>query len=442
MVELDRDQRRALDVIKSGASVFVTGPAGSGKSELLKHVREHFHLHGVRHVVTASTGIAAVHLGGRTIHSFLGTRKCGNIARAERHFIELVEQSMHTDEMGYNRGRFFTIRNRLRNTAVLIIDEVSMLSGDYIEMVTWWLRKMDHKQKANKPFAGKQVIFFGDFFQLPPVFKRGVRFDHRFAFHAPTWRSAKIKSIMLTHNHRQADDATLKDHLDSLRSGRLRPETRDYFAACAKRQLENPTELYPHNATVAQINARELAKVTGKPLTFKADLYGPRSWQEALIRNSYVEPELVLKEGARVIIAANSYEGDGSMYHANGDQGVVVSMKPDRVVVQRDRDDKEVNVERYHWDYENGAGESVASMTQMPLKLAWAVTIHKSQGMTLDRIRCDLSKCFAPGQAYTALSRARTYTGISLARPVTARDVWADPECVRFYARFRIRKVA
>jgi ATP-dependent exoDNAse (exonuclease V) alpha subunit len=329
-----------------------------------------------------------------------------------------------------------------------------MLTGDYVDMIDWWLRELlrDAPGGGNpsKPFAGKQLVFVGDFFQLPPVITRDDRVERELAFQARAWRAAGVRTAMLTHNHRQESDQPFKDALDSLRTGRVSPKAAAYFDACVGRDLREPTVLFPTNEQVARVNAAKLAALPGSARTLTASFSGPVWAQKQLARLCFTEKKIRVKEGAEVILTRNVYEGgdDDEGYFVNGDRGVITDLGSGRtgastIRVRLERDDgREVGVRREQFELRSGANKVVATMTQFPIKLAYALSIHKSQGMTLPRVACDLGRCFAEGQAYTALSRARTAEGLSLKRSLSQRSVFADPRCVTFYeAGGRVRFV-
>jgi ATP-dependent exoDNAse (exonuclease V) alpha subunit len=432
-LNLDSDQRAALDLATSRSSVFVTGAAGSGKSALMRVLIDKIAAEGRTSALTASTGIAALNISGRTIHSFLGTKICGSAAEAEEHLCEMRQKEPE---------RLRKIKWRLAGTDVLVVDEVSMLTGDYVDMIDWWLRELlgdlagDERCDASKPFAGKQLVFVGDFFQLPPVITRDDRVERELAFQARAWRAAGVRTAMLTHNHRQESDQPFKDALDSLRTGRVSPEAAAYFDACVGRDIREPTVLFPTNEQVARVNAAKLAALPGSPRTLTASFSGPAWAQKQLARLCFTEKRIRVKEGAEVILTRNVYEGgdDDEGYFVNGDRGVITDLDGSTIRVRLERDDgREVGVRREQFELRSGANKVVATMTQFPIKLAYALSIHKSQGMTLPRVACDLGRCFAEGQAYTALSRARTAEGLSLKRSLSQRSVFADPRCVAFY---------
>jgi ATP-dependent exoDNAse (exonuclease V) alpha subunit len=420
---LDEDQRRALRLAKARMNLFITGAAGSGKSVVLRAVVQALQQNGRHVALTASTGLAALGVGGRTIHSYLGTQIAGNVAEADVVYQEYKEEK----RVGFE-SRLMRVQKRLKRLNVLVIDEVSMLTGDYLNMVDWWIRKLTRSEEL---FGGKQVIFCGDYFQLPPVVTREMHPVSTFGFQSSAWRDAGVQPIMLTQNHRQRGDATFKSYLDSLRSGRLNRRTAEFFGASVGRELDRPTKLFARNVDVDVINSVELSKISGPPKNLRARFEGYEDCFARLLKCSRVDQVITVKVDAHVLLARNVYE-EGNEYF-NGERGIVTAIHHNSVDVQVETDGRTVHVRRQQFEYKNGDGEVLAWMQQYPLKLAYALTIHKSQGMTLSRVECDLSRCFAPGQAYTALSRARELRGLSLHHPLTQRDVFSAPECVEFY---------
>lgn len=424
-LDLDDDQRRGLDLALGGENLFLTGAAGSGKSALMSVLVRSLAEDARVVALTASTGIAALNIGGRTIHSFLGTKICQSVSKAAQHLDKMRQEDPR---------RLDKLRWRLTGTDVIVVDEVSMLTGDYIDMIDWWLRALIGE---DTPFARKQVVFVGDFFQLPPVIKRDDHVERELAFEANAWREAGVRTALLSHNHRQEQDQPFKDALDSLRTGTLAPRTAAFFAQCVGRALDEPTVLFPTNQQVARVNRTKLAALPGVLFTLRAKFSGPEWARKQLARFCFTEQKIDLKECAEVLLTRNVYDGgSGEEYFVNGDRGTLVRGDGGggdlRVCLERD-DGREVDVKPKRFELRGGSNDVIATMTQYPVKLSYAISIHKSQGMTLSRVRCDLRRCFADGQAYTALSRARTINGLSLARPLNPESVFAHRKCVAFY---------
>ena len=412
-VTLDPIQSRIMGEIVP-KSMLITGPAGTGKSVLANEAIAAMRARGQKVKVTASTGIAAIHVGGTTIHSFLGTTICSSISEAQN-----AESYSINDRALY----------RIRAADVIVVDEVSMLTGDYIDMMDWRLRDVCN---SDVPFAGKQILFFGDFLQLPPVIK-GHRVERTFAFQAEAWQKAGVLTRMLTINHRQGEDAEFAEHLQAIRVGELTKDMEKFFKVCVGRKLRKAIVLYPTNAAVDATNKIKLAKIPGEARMYPAVLSGDPKACDMLIRNCIADVELRVKVGAQVLLIKNCYES-GNEY-MNGERGTLTAMDDEMITVdvETENNQRSVNLRPEMWNWKDGDESTRASLRQFPCKLGYAVTIHKSQGMTLERMRCDLTRCFLPGQAYVALSRAKNAKHLSLERPIRKAQIFADKTCVAFY---------
>lgn len=400
-MDLNTQQRAVLDAVLAGRSVFYTGCAGTGKSFLLRAI--------VRALprrttwVTAMTGVAALQIGGSTLHSRAG------IGLARRAADDLV--------------RFMKRQTRAawRDCVVLIIDEVSMLSRALFE-------KLDAIGRAvrsdARPFGGIQLVLCGDFHQLPPV---GAGADGEFCFESPMWDAAVPHRYELTEVFRQRDAAFVA-LLAEVRSGVLSPDAVARLAALDRPLPDGavePTRLFPTNGRVDDLNERALGRLDGETCVYNALDYARTEEARALLGACIAPPSLALKVGAQVMLVRNLDET-----HVNGSRGVVVRFHPtsSMPVVRFLRGD-ELMMEPQVWEVEGDDGAVVASRTQVPLRLAWAVTIHKSQGLTIDWLDVDLEGTFACGQAYVALSRARSLEGL--------RVRGFHPACVRTHPSVR-----
>ncbi|MFA5945389.1 MAG: helix-turn-helix domain-containing protein [Patescibacteria group bacterium] len=384
-------QNEALNILKTGANVFLTGEPGAGKSHTVREYVHYLRSHGVEPAITASTGIAATHIGGLTIHSWSGI---GIKKALTKHEIR---------EIGTNDR----VASRMRKTHVLIIDEVSMLDANTLGLVDAVLRGVKENHAA---FGGMQVIFVGDFFQLPPVSRHGEE-PSEFSFTADAWHSAKPVVCYLSEQHRQEDPEFL-EVLSSMRTGSVPAEHKARLLARQQTGVSESdiTKLFPHNADVDRINANELSKIPGEAKSFKMNDNGNPKMCEALRRGCLSPERLDLKKGARVMFTRNNFE-EGFV---NGTTGDVEGFSPDTgfpVVITRSG--RRIEVEPARWAIEADS-RTLASISQIPLRLAWAMTVHKSQGMSLDAAFVDLSGAFAYGQGYVALSRVRTLAGLFL----------------------------
>ncbi len=397
-------QEDALTILKTGANVFLTGEPGSGKTHTVNAYVAWLRAHGIEPAITASTGIAATHIGGMTIHSWsgIGIRKTLSAYDLDR--IAQTER----------------IVRHVRGAATLIIDEVSMLSAQTLSMVDAVCREVRGSERA---FGGLQVVLVGDFFQLPPVvtaveapededlFEGTEAKRSSFAFGSSAWESLNPVVCYLTEQHRQ-EDAVFLEILSAIRRGTVTPEHRERLMTPGKTVAANAAQLFSHNADVNQINDAELAKISETAHTFIMQAHGSEGMVAALKRGCLSPEVLALKVGARVMFTKNDI---GARSYVNGTLGVVTGFaKENGYPVVRTHSGRSLVVEPAEWRIDD-AGRTLARINQLPLRLAWAMTVHKSQGMSLDAAHMDLSQAFEYGQGYVALSRVRTLEGLSLA---------------------------
>ena len=416
-LKFNERQQHAVDAACDGKNLFITGPGGTGKSATIDRIIRVLKQMGRQVAVCASTGIAAVNIGGCTIHSFLGTALSKDVT-------DLVSF------MGNNGHVPTKHAERLNTVDTLVLDEVSMLTGDYLTMADLWIRMARIHRLAGtyKPFGGMQLIISGDFLQLPPVETRDDSFEHQYAFQSPVWSRLDAELVQLTHVFRQSDREFIH-HLMRLRRGIVTPDTAAFFNSRVGVKLKDPTRLYAKNVMVDRVNREHFNRLPGKSRKYTALLTGSAQARERLLKNCLVGRTLALKLGAPVLFARNCYV-QGNDY-VNGERGRVVRMYHNTVEVEKENGDI-VLVSKVTWELKNAGMKVVASMSQLPLKLAWAITIHKSQGMTLQTVECDISECFARGQAYVALSRACTTEGLSLTSPIDSTCITVDPKLVAF----------
>jgi ATP-dependent DNA helicase PIF1 len=389
-------QSTALDILKTGASVFLTGEPGSGKSYTIRQYVEFLAANHVYASVTASTGIAATHIGGMTIHSW------GGIGIKESLSVYDLE-ALHEKEY---------IVKRMLKAKVLIIDEISMLSGNTFDMINAVCKNI--RQVHDKPFGGLQVICVGDFFQLPPIMKKTTNslelFENSgFVFSSASWRELKPLTCYLTEQHRQSD-AEFVRALNQIRNNKVDEETHSILRTRVvreKTELPDATKLYSHNAHVDTVNTREIGKLDGKIKVYEMTTKGKDTMTATLIKSCLSPEKLELKIGAKVMFTKNSPDKG----FVNGTTGTVVDFNYNIPKVQIGNSKTIVEVEPMEWSITD-QGRVLASITQIPLRLAWAITIHKSQGMSLDSAIMDLSQVFEYGQGYVALSRVRTLSGL------------------------------
>jgi len=386
----DMNQDLALEVMLSGESVLLTGPAGAGKTYVLNQFIKFAKSDGKHVSVTATTGLAATHIGGNTIHSWSGIG---------------IHDSLPQDFGKHMaKGR----REIIEKTDVLIIDEISMLHDYRLDMVDEVCRQVREK---DEPFGGIQVILSGDFFQLPPV-NRGDSRAGSFVVNSRVWGELNPVICYLAEQHRQ-DDETLLEILNALRSGDIR---RHHAQQLLDRVGTEPaageaiTELHTVNIDVDKINEVRLDELPGDELIYSQTSTGAASYVESLRRSVLAPSNLRLKQGAFVMAVKNSLD----RRYANGSLGRVLDFDPvTEYPVVEFLNGRTVSMVPDTWELRDG-DKKRASISQIPLRLAWAITVHKSQGMTLDAARIDLRKAFVEGMGYVALSRVKNLSNLYL----------------------------
>ena len=392
-------QKEAFDLLKMGKNVFLTGAAGSGKTYLLNKYIKYLKDNNVKVAVTASTGLAATHLYGMTIHSWSGIGIRDTLNDKD---LEKILDSRR-------------IKSNYKKTKVLIIDEVSMLHKHQLDMINLIAGKM---LSSNKAFGGIQVILCGDFFQLPPVSSGASLEKARFAFEADAWEKGDFHICYLQEQHRQNNNQSnnhdpLLTVLNSIRSGTAGEHTKVPLRTRYKKEPEGSvkaTKLYSRNINVDEVNNRELAKLKSEERVFAMQSDGFKALVDGLKRNCLAPEYFKLKIGAEVMFIKNDPEGR----FVNGTRCVVINFdKTDGWPIVKTYNNKIITAAPMEWTYEDN-GIVRASITQVPLRLAWAITIHKSQGMTLDAAEIDLGNAFEPGMGYVALSRVRSLKGLKL----------------------------
>jgi ATP-dependent exoDNAse (exonuclease V) alpha subunit len=383
-------QELALEIMLSGESVLLTGPAGAGKTYVLNQFIKFAKSEGKHVSVTATTGLAATHLGGTTIHSWAGI---GVLDYLPQGFAEHLA-----------KGRFEIIEK----TDVLIIDEISMLHDYRLDMVDEACRLVRRK---DEPFGGIQVIMSGDFFQLPPI-NRGDTRAGGFVVHSNVWRELDPTICYLAEQHRQ-DDEQLLEILNALREGDIRRHHAETLLARVDQEPPEDmvlTELHTVNIDVDRLNEKKLDELSGDELFYTETTTGSANYVENLQRSVLAPATLRLKKGALVMAVKNATDRK----YANGSIGEVIEFEPatEYPVVQF-RNGHTVSMSPDTWELRDG-DKKRASITQIPLRLAWAITVHKSQGMTLDAARIDLRKAFVEGMGYVALSRVKNLNSLYL----------------------------
>ncbi|MFO0743616.1 MAG: AAA family ATPase [Candidatus Paceibacterota bacterium] len=389
-------QNEALDILKMGHSVFLTGAAGTGKTFVLNKYIEYLKSHSVRPVITASTGIAATHVGGQTIHSWSGI---GIIEKLDRYTLDRLEQNEK-------------LYKKYENVKVLIIDEISMLHASRLDMINKLFKTF---RQSDKPFAGIQMIFCGDFFQLPPVVKNSqadFQNEKEFAYHSLAWQELNPVVCYLSENYRQDDEKLLKI-LNDIRFERDIEKIHDILSKKINNQKsENGVlKLYTHNVDVDNINKNEYEKIDSEDeYTFEMTSSGKKHLIESL-KNNCLAPEILdLKIGTKVIFVRN----DQNREYQNGTLGTIIDFDVAKMPIVETFDKKEITTKIETWQHVDDNGKVLAEISQIPLRYAWAITVHKSQGMTLDAAEIDLEKAFGSGMGYVALSRVKKLENIYL----------------------------
>jgi ATP-dependent exoDNAse (exonuclease V) alpha subunit len=409
---LSVEQSQALALLKERQNIFVTGGAGSGKSFLVRH----FLTQSEEPIpVLASTGAAAVLVGGRTFHSFfgLGLLEGGSIATIER---------------TRKNGR---VLKRIREAKTIIIDEISMLSGLVIntaEIIARMARDND------EPWGGLRIICVGDFSQLPPVTPSGARRD--WAFNSEAWERSGFSTCVLKTNLRTQDRDFL-EVLDHVRRGEVSTLVRDFLnhhlldvdSVGDQDSASESTRLCPRRDQADNYNKHRLSLIDEKEKVFPTVFFGDEKYRDLMKRNSPLPDNLVLKRHCRVMFIQN----DPMKRWVNGTRGTLLELAEPKLVVRLDSG-RMVNVDRATFSIQDADGQVVASVINFPLVLAYATTIHKSQGATLDEVWVDLSRLWEPGQAYVALSRLRSREGLRIAA-WSPRSIIVAPEVLQFYAR-------
>ncbi len=415
-------QQQALAIMKTGVNIYLTGQAGSGKTYVLNQYIRYLREHDISVAITASTGIAATHMNGMTVHAFSGIGIRDSLSEYD---LDTILQKSY-------------LASRFSKARVLIIDEVSMLSARTFDMIDRVARAF----KGNsQPFGGMQVILSGDFFQLPPIVRRAVLSSEDMSqddsevsqaskdmiMYSDAWKSMKPAICYLSEQHRQ-NDTLLLNILNGIRANAITDTHLGHITGRLDADFKNiePTKLYTHNVDVDAINHAELAKLSGKQQSYEMSHKGRDVLVESLKKSCLAPETLVLKEGAKVLFIKNNPEKG----YANGTRGVVSGFLANKTPVVMLADGRKIEVSPESWRIEDD-GKVKAELSQLPLRLAWAITIHKSQGMSLDAAEIDLSKTFAHGMGYVALSRVRTLAGIRLVG-FHPRSLSVDPNILTF----------
>lgn len=434
----DPIQLAAAMINRTAKNVFLTGKAGTGKTTFLKKLAEETHKN---YIIVAPTGIAALNAGGATIHSTFSLPFGSFIPEAQYRLTSAQERGFYTREILFKNNSLSKARKHVLQTLeLLVIDEVSMLRADTLDAID--VRLKYAKNIWDRPFGGVQVLFIGDLFQLPPIVKDEQRamlqryYQNAYFYHSIALRQSGLVYIELEKIFRQQEGSFI-EILNNLRQNRISAEDRDalneYYRPNAKPE-QGVITLATHNRQVDEINEKALRELKGKSFTYRAKIEGdfPESMYPC-------EKELELKVGAQVMFVRNDSSQDKRFY--NGKIAEVVSLDEDEICVILDGEEDEFYVPKENWENAKYAVEDdslspelevLGTFTQFPLKLAWAVTVHKSQGLTFDKAIIDVGRAFAPGQVYVALSRLRSLDGLILKTPIPLSGVQSDADVVHF----------
>lgn len=404
--ELTLDQDVALQSLRtSELNLFLTGSAGTGKSFV---IRQYLHDKSAKEVpIVASTGAAAILVGGRTFHSFFG------LGILEGGVRESVERALKRKP----------IVKRLQKCREIVIDEVSMISGsalDAAEKIARGAREND------SPWGGLRVIAVGDFLQLPPVSRAGQSRD--WAFHSEAWERSGFETLTLRQIKR-TEDSELTRVLMEVRSGRLGSRSIAYLNSkvTADDSSFTGTRLFPRRDAVEAFNQKRLSEIPGKLRQFPTEYLLKREvYREALMRDAPLPPVLSLKEGALIMLRNN----DPEQKWVNGSLGHVRRISDHALSIEL-MNGRDIEVEPMSFELLDGEGQVMGAARNFPVNLAYATTIHKAQGMTLDSVRVDLRGAWEHGQAYVAMSRVRSGAGLTL-QGWTQGSIVVDPVVLRF----------
>jgi ATP-dependent exoDNAse (exonuclease V) alpha subunit len=384
-------QDEALAILEKGKSVLLTGAAGTGKTYLLNKFIRRAKKSGKNVAVTATTGLAATHLNGNTIHSWAGI---GIHDELPKKFFQKMSKQR---------------RDIINKADILVIDEISMLHDFRLDMIDDVLQQV---REDSKPFGGIQVVLCGDFFQLPPINRRDSK-SGGFIYGSEVWQRNSFTVCYLVDQYRQINDTDYCAILNGIRAGQLNQSQLDALNA-RKIAVDDPfttrTKLLTTNADVDVINQQHLDKITGKTYEYQMEAHGGKQFVETLKRSCLAPELLMLKKDAVVMCIKNA----PNKSYVNGSLGVIVDFdKEDDSPIVQLTNGRRITMSPTSWELRDG-DRVRASITQLPIRLAWAITVHKSQGMTLDSASIDLSNAFVEGMGYVALSRVRGFKDLIL----------------------------
>ncbi|MBU1169195.1 MAG: AAA family ATPase [Proteobacteria bacterium] len=403
-------QKEAFKILKQGENVFITGAAGSGKTFLVNKFIKWAKGEGRAVAVTASTGIASTHIDGITVHSWSGIQL--KTALSDKDIVKMMKKDY--------------LREHIIHNDILVIDEISMLHSNQLDLINKVCR---YFRKNVRPFGGLQVILCGDFFQLQPV--RGMGYKS-FAVNSHAWPELDLQICYLSDQYRHQDTRFLKI-LKNIRSQSYTSADIALLQSRVGAKLKGkikPVKIYTHNIDVDSLNSRELAKIDKKPKIYQMNSNGLEHLVKTLKKNCLAPENLILKKGAVVMFVKNNF----SENYINGTMGRVEDFDDDDFPIVQTVNGKTIHVKPVSWTIDEH-DKVVAEIMQIPLRLAWAITVHKSQGMSLDLTEIDLSKSFEYGMGYVALSRVRSLEGMRLIG-FNQKSLEVDPKVIQLDKNF------
>jgi PIF1-like helicase/Helix-turn-helix domain/HRDC domain/Helicase len=431
-------------VNQSNRNIFLTGKAGTGKTTFLKYIREHCHK---QMAVVAPTGVAAINAGGVTIHSFFQLPLAPFIPEARGTGFQNGGQEISNKHSLISRLRFNGDKKKvLQQLELLVIDEISMVRCDTLDAIDTVLRHV--RQRPNERFGGAQLLFIGDMLQLPPVIKEQEWSLLAEYYNGPYFFDSKVLSeeppvyIEFNKIYRQRDEQFI-NILNQVRNNELNEEgvsilDSRFLPTFRRRKQDGYIILTTHNSKAAEINGNELTRLDTKLFSYEAEVL-----DEFSDRAYPADQVLQLKEGAQVMFIRNDAAEKGKRFF-NGKIGVISRLEKDKIFVQCEGDSSEIEVQKEKWENirytlnkesRQLVSDVLGSFTQYPLRLAWAITIHKSQGLTFEKAIIDAGAAFAPGQVYVALSRCTSLEGMVLQSKVRSNSLFSDHRIVQFSQR-------
>jgi ATP-dependent DNA helicase PIF1 len=411
-IKLNEEQWEFFETFFSGQNIFLTGSGGCGKSFCLNLLFSFLEKEGAFFAKTSTVGVSAVNINGSTLHSWLG---CG-----------LAQQSadMLANSIEKNKKLYW----KIKKTKILFIDEISMCNVEFFDKIEEILRLI---KQSMKPFGGIQILVSGDFLQLPSVYKTGKR---KYLFESDSWDKAGFKNCLLKKLVRQDADPELGEVLNLIRKGKNFDES--FFSECINAEPDDThTRIFGINVEVDSYNKKKIDQIDSKLKSYMAYDNGPPKYKDFFDKNCLAPTLLEIKQGCRVMLLCNL---DLEAGLCNGSVGTIVGFDFEDPIVLFDNDEKRV-IQRHEWSVQEQCFENnkqtfkkVAWRTQYPLKLCWAITTHKSQSKTIERVYIDFDNFFEVGQAYVALSRCTSRKGMVL-RNFSKDKIKVDKKCVEFY---------